>query len=329
MSALPSRGGLLAIAVAAALVLAIGLAAAGAFAGCDQPVTKTGRPSAAVSSSAHGAVAYVTAKTLAQSVHPRVTDTWGDIRAREFITGAFQQYGYFPLTQEFISGAGAKRVHSANIIAVKEGASAKRLIVGAHYDSAPIGQGYVDNATGIGLLLEVAARVKPQVTPYTIVFVAFGAEERGLSGSRYYARTMSSLERRATMGMIDLDAVAGGAKLLVTSRPGEPTWLRDDALAAAEDLGVPLETTAAVGGRPAGVSPTPSDDLPFALSDIATAAFTSSERGAGDGGRALWHTGADTVPHVEKTYPGRVARQLADLSRLLETLLTSKLEKHK
>jgi len=319
----------LAVVVAAALVLAVGLAAAGAFAGCDQPVKKTGRPSAAVSSSAHGAVAYVTAKTFAKSVHPRDADTWGDIRAREFITGAFQQYGYFPLTQEFISGSGAAHLHSANIIAVKEGESSKRLIVGAHYDTAPKGQGYADNATGIGLLLETAARVKPRVTPYTVVFVAFGAEERGLAGSRYYARAMSSLEIRATIGMIDLDAVAGGTELLVTSRFGGPTWLRDDALAAAQDLGVLLGTSAAVAGRPAGVSLAPSDDLPFALTDIATAALSSADPelggGAGDGG--LWHTHLDTVAYIEKTYPGRVARQLADLSRLLETLLTSKLEK--
>jgi alkaline phosphatase isozyme conversion protein len=329
MSALPSRGGLLAVAVAAALVLAIGLAAAGAFAGCDQPVKKTGRPSAAVSSSAHGAVAHVTARTFAKSAHPRAADTWGEIRAREFITGAFQRYGYFPLTREFISGSGSARLHSANIIAVKEGTSAKRLIVGAHYDSAPMGEGYSDNATGIGLLLETAARIKPRVTPYTLVFVAFGAEERGLAGSRYYARSMSSLETRATMGMIDLDAVAGGAELLVTSRFGGPTWLRDDALAAAQDLGVPLVTTAAAGGRPAGVALLPSDDVPFALLDIATAAFTSGDPApASLRDRGVSHTRADTVAHAEKTYPGRVARQLADLSRLLETLLTSRLETH-
>jgi alkaline phosphatase isozyme conversion protein len=325
MSALPSRGGLLAIAVAGALVLAIGLASAGAFAGCDQPLKKTGRPSAAVSSSAYGSVAYVTAKTFARSMHPRVADTWGDIRAREFVTGAFQQYGYFPLTQEFISVSGGARLHSANIIAVKEGVSAKRLIVGAHYDSAPMGQGYADNATGIGLLLETAARVKPRVTPYTIVFVAFAAEERGLAGSRYYVRAMSSLESRATIGMIDLDAVAGGGKLLVTSRFGGPSWLRDDALAAAGDLGVPLGTSAAISGRPAGIALAPSDDLPFALTDIATAALSSADPDSRGGG-GLWHTRADTVAHIEKTHPGRVARQLADLSRLLETLLTSKLE---
>src|SRR5665811_2136829 len=128
MTALRTRGGLLAVAVVAALVVAIGLAAAGAFGGCHQTALKAGRPSAAVSATAHGAVAYVLAKTFATSVHPRAADTWGEIKAREFVFNAFQQYGYFPRSQEFIAGSSRRRVHSANIIAVKEGESAKRLI---------------------------------------------------------------------------------------------------------------------------------------------------------------------------------------------------------
>jgi alkaline phosphatase isozyme conversion protein len=334
MTGLRTRGGLLAVAVAAALVVAIGLAAAGAFGGCDQTAEKVGRPSAAVSSTAYGAVATVLAKTFARNVHPRAADTWGEIEAREFVFNAFQQYGYFPRTQEFIASPSRGRVHSANIIAIKEGESARRLIVGAHYDSAPVGEGYSDNATGVGLLLETAARVKSQITPYTIVFVAFGAEEKGLLGSRYYLRAMDDLERRATMGMINLDAVAGGSALSVTSRFGGPTWLRDDALTAAKSLGIPLGTSPAGRVRPAGVSMAPSDDEPFALEDIATAAFTATDWEADDTGLAatgadgrLWHSRNDTVAYIERTYPGRVRRQLADLSRLLETLLTSKLEK--
>jgi len=334
MTALRTRGGLLALAVAAALVVVIGLAAAGAFGGCDQATEKAGRPSAAVSSSAYGAVGSVLARTFATTVHPRAANTWGEIEAREFVFNAFQQYGYFPRTQEFIASSPRGRVHSANIIAVKEGESAKRLIVGAHYDSAPVGEGYSDNATGMGLLLETAARIKSQVTPYTIVFVAFGAKERGLLGSRYYARAMNDLERRATIGMVDLDAVAGGAALSVTSRLGGPTWLRDDALTAAKSLGIPLGTSPAGKSRPAGVSMASSDDLPFALEDIATAAFTATDWTTGDTGLAatgeggrLWHSRKDTVAFIDGSYPGRVRRQLADLSRLLETLLTSKLEK--
>jgi hypothetical protein len=334
MTALRTRGALLAVAVAAALVVAIGLAAAGAFGGCERTAKKAGRPSAAVSSTAHGVVAHVLAKTFATTVQARAADTWGEIEAREFVFNGFQQYGYFPRTQEFIAGSARGRVHSANIIAVKEGESAQRLIVGAHYDSAPVGEGYSDNATGMGLLLETAARLKSQETPYSIVFVAFGAEEKGLLGSRYYVSTMNDLERRATIGMIDLDAVAGGTELSVTSRFGGPTWLRDDALTAAKSLGIPLGTSPAGKGRPAGVSMAPSDDEPFAVENIATAAFTATDWSADDSGLAatgeggrLWHSRNDTVAYIDHSYPGRVRRQLADLSRLLETLLTSKLEK--
>ncbi len=323
------------MATAAVLVVVIGLAAGGAFDGCRGTTVKTGRPSAAVSSSPFGGVAYATAKVLAQTIGARPADTWGEIRAREFITGAFQQYGYFPRTDEFITGAGERRVHSANVVALKEGDSAKRLVVGAHYDSVAVGDGYLDNATGVGLLLEVAARVKNVPTPYSIEFVAFGAEEKGSLGARDYVRRMSDDERRATIGMIDLDVPAGGDELSVTSRLGGPTWLRDDALSAADSLGIPLVTSPEARGRPAGVTLAPADDEPFAKEDLATAVFSAVSWEKSEGrhavatadGPPIWHTPRDTVAYVDKRYPGRVKAQLADLSEVLDTLLTSKLKR--
>ena len=164
------------------------MAAAGAFGGCaggakNQPVrrVRAPRPRRGTARSP-----WSPPRRSPRTVHPRAADTWGEIRARTFVYGAFQQYGYTPRAQEFIAVAGGKRVHSANIIAVKEGESARQLVVGAHYDSAAVGEGYLDNATGIGLLLELAARLKNRTTPYTLVFVAFGAEEEGALGSRYY-----------------------------------------------------------------------------------------------------------------------------------------------
>jgi hypothetical protein len=336
MGALSTRGGKLAVAAAAVLVLVIGLAAAGAFDGCKSASDKSGRPSAAVSDSPYGGVAYATAKVLAQSVGARPADSWGEIHAREFITGTFQQYGYFPLLQEFIATSGGRRIHSGNIIAVKEGDSAKRLVVGAHYDSAPVGQGYTDNATGIGLLLEVAARIKKVSTPYTVVFVAFGAEEDGQLGSQYYLDTLNKVDRRATIGMIDLDAPAGGDELSVVSRLGGATWLRDDALAAADELDVKLVTSPKAPGRPAGTVAVPSDDVPFAGRDIATAVFSAVSWPASKGrkiaqtadGPSMWDTPRDSVGYVDRKYPRRVRDQLRDMSRLLESLLTSKLGRH-
>jgi len=332
--ALSTRGGQLAVATAAVLVLVIGLAAGGVFDGCRNGAAKVGRPSAAVSSSPHGGVAYATAKVLATSVGKRPANTWGEIHAREFITGAFQQYGYFPLLDEFIATAGGRRIHSANIVALKEGDSARRLVVGAHYDSSAVGgQGYTDNATGIGLLLEAAGRIKNMPTPYTVVFVAFGAEEDGSLGAEDYVRGLSEVERRATIGMIDLDAPAGGDELSVASRFGGPTWLRDDALAAADSLGVPLVTSPETPVRPAGTVWAPADDVPFADADIATAVLSAVSWEASKGrriaqtadGPPIWHTPRDTVKYVDARYPKRVRTQLRDLSLLLETLLTSEL----
>jgi len=327
VTALRTRGAWLAIAVAAALVVAIGVAAAGAFDGCTRPVAKVGRPSAAVTATAYGSVGYVTAKTLAETTPRRVADTWGEIRGREAVYESFQRYGYFPRLQEFIARGRDGRVHSGNIVAVKQGDSARQLVVGAHYDSAPQGQGYADNATGIGLLLETAARIKRMVTPYTVVFVAFGAEEQGEVGSRYYVSQMSGVERKATLGMINLDAPAGGPTIDVTSAPDGPTWLRDDVLAAAQGQGLELASGPADDGLPAGVARTPGDDDPFAALGIATVTFSSpwdAERGS-SGMRA---SARDTVRSIEGRHPGRVKQQLRQLSRLLETLLTSKLETH-
>ncbi len=335
MSALGTRGGRLAVAVTAVLVVVVGLAAAGVFDGGSVRPAKVGRPSAAVTDSPHGGVGAATAKVIARSVGARPADTWAEIGARELIDDAFERYGYFPRMQEFIARGDGRRIHSANIIALKEGQTADRLVVGAHYDSAEVGEGYLDNATGIGLLLEVAARVKHVPTPYTIVFVAFGAGESGRLGARHYVKTLTDVDRKATIGMIDLAAPAGGDTLTVMSRPGGATWLRDDALSAAEHAHVPLVTSPKGRGRPAGTVKAPGDDAPFAEQGIPTAVFSAVSWGAGGrprmdatlDGRPLWGTPRDTVAYVDRHLPRRVRTQLRHMSLLLETLLTSELER--
>ncbi len=62
------------------------------------------------------------------------------------------------------------------------------VIVGAHYDSVPVGSGALDNGTGVAAALE-AARIllKSGAQPKrTIRFVLFAGEESGLIGSRAY-----------------------------------------------------------------------------------------------------------------------------------------------
>lgn len=65
------------------------------------------------------------------------------------------------------------------------------VIVGAHYDSVPIGAGALDNGTGVAAVMEAArilaeAGVRPR---RTIRFVLFAGEESGLLGSKAYVET--------------------------------------------------------------------------------------------------------------------------------------------
>jgi Zn-dependent M28 family amino/carboxypeptidase len=131
-------------------------------------------------------------------------------------------------------------MESANLIVVHPGLSEQQIIVGAHYDSGDEADGADDNASGVAVLLEVAGLVAEVETPYTIVFIAFGAEENDLDGSRYYVNEMSSSEVANTIAMITLASLIAGDLAYVYGDAGPGTlrdWIRD--LAASADN--PLE----------------------------------------------------------------------------------------
>lgn len=81
---------------------------------------------------------------------------------------------------------------SENILAYVEGDD-KKVVFGAHYDSAPHTQGAGDNASGTAMLLEMARLMKDKGRGHTMEFVAFTAEEycerppaKGPKGSNAY-----------------------------------------------------------------------------------------------------------------------------------------------
>ena len=114
-----------------------------------------------------------------------------------------------------------RSITSANVVAVKKGTSAQEIIVGAHYDSTDAGPGADDNASGVAVMLEVAKLVSEQTTPYTIRFIAFGAEESGLLGSYAYLNQMSQEEFENIIAMIDLDSLVAGDIAYVYSDEGQ------------------------------------------------------------------------------------------------------------
>ncbi len=111
---------------------------------------------------------------------------------------------------------------TANILGLLPGSdpilSQEIIILGAHYDHLgddPDGRRYSganDNASGVAVLLEIAELWQengyhPQ---RSVLFIAWGAQELGMLGSRHYIdNPVFPLER--TVAMLQLDAVAGGS----------------------------------------------------------------------------------------------------------------------
>ncbi len=84
------------------------------------------------------------------------------------------------------------------------------------------GQGYTDNATGVGLLLEVGCAHQAHVDALHHRLRGVRREEDGLLGAQDYVRSISDVERRATIGMIDLDAPAAAMSSQSRAAPAEP-----------------------------------------------------------------------------------------------------------
>lgn len=77
---------------------------------------------------------------------------------------------------------------SRNVIARIEGTERPEeiLTLTAHYDSVPQGPGAYDNMAGCAIILELCCYFKAHNPRRTLEFVWFGAEEKGLLGSRNY-----------------------------------------------------------------------------------------------------------------------------------------------
>ena len=156
----------------------------------------------------------------------RGTGQEGNAKAARFIANKFKEYGlerydehgYFqhftypgvrglrPLERplELLGVVGSRvTINAVNVVGVIRGKTSKCILFGAHFDHLGIKKdtslfrtgkdkiynGADDNASGTTGLLELAeAFGKSGKKPHhTLVFVAFGAEEIGLIGSRYYA----------------------------------------------------------------------------------------------------------------------------------------------
>ncbi|MET4142262.1 M28 family peptidase [Pedobacter sp. UYP1] len=128
----------------------------------------------------------------------RKTGTKGAELARTYITKRFKEIGLKAYKicngyqQSFtFSGIDDPKITGKNIVGYIKGTTSKVIVISAHYDHLGVINGTIyngadDNASGVAGLLKIATHYAKNKPMYTLIFVAFDAEEFGRKGSEYF-----------------------------------------------------------------------------------------------------------------------------------------------
>jgi Zn-dependent M28 family amino/carboxypeptidase len=201
-------------------------------------------------------------------------------------------------------------------------ASGPLIVVGAHLDSVPEGPGINDNGSGSAAVLEAALVLADRIhrAPGNVQFAFWGAEERGLVGSRHHVGVLSEQERRNIGVYINLDMVGSPNAARFVQRSPEAdselaTQVRQKLLGEFKDRGVPVEERG--GGR------TGTDDAAFFQERIPTVglhtgsgALKSQAQADQFGGTAgkpydsCYHKACDTTANIDRAALEENARAL-------------------
>jgi hypothetical protein len=151
----------------------------------------------------------------------RAAGSPGGIAARGVIAERFRGAGLQPLDGAYIKSfrfarksADAEQSSGANIIGLCPGRDPKLpvFVVSAHYDhlgirDSAIYPGADDNASGVAVLLELAAYCVKHPFRRSMVFAAFDAEEGGLNGARAFVASPPVARDRIALNL-NMDMVS-------------------------------------------------------------------------------------------------------------------------
>lgn len=87
-----------------------------------------------------------------------------------------------------------ENVNGTNIIGISRGESKETILIGAHRDMANGTQGAEDNASGTGVLMELAKELSANKHFYTYLFVSFDGEEAQEKGSDYFVNHYQNID---------------------------------------------------------------------------------------------------------------------------------------
>lgn len=208
--------------------------------------------------------------SLRDSATPFVTAQWDPARSALLFEGSGKDFSAiaaaadasapvpsFPLAQRLKADIASRRadLSSSNIIAVMPGADPQLrneyVILSAHLDGYGVGtpirgdaiyNGALDNASGVASLIEIARALREgkEKPRRSILFAIVTGEEKGLLGSRYFARR-PTVSRKAITANLNFDMALPIFPLTSVTPIGyDQSSLGDAAAAVSTEMKLPI-----------------------------------------------------------------------------------------
>ncbi len=275
------------------------------------------------------------------SLGGRETGSEGDSLAAEYIRQELASYGFIPLTgdgfQRFPWSANAgmdsaggmimETGRSRNVVMMLPGEddSLKNeyIIIGAHFDHLGIGgkgsssmkqdtigvhPGADDNASGIGMMLEIAEKfaLTKGSHPRTIICIAFSGEEKGLLGSKYFVNNP----------VIDMSKIDVMINLDMVGRLQESNILQISGIGTSPgfvDIMNTLNDTSSIKLALSESGYGPSDHSSFYSNNVPVLFFTT-------GAHTDYHKPSDTYDKINYEGMVKVSSLIFDIAHYLDSL---------
>jgi len=259
--------------------------------------------------------AYEDIRYLTVEIGPRPMGSPAEARALQWVVRKFQSYGadsawVMPFTR--VDGEDSRfNTRSGVAVGLFKGTVDTSLVVSGHIDSTPAeSPGANDDASGVATAIELARVWSQWPRYYTMIFLAFGGEEMGLYGSRFFVGHFDRIDKTGLMISADMTGGEGEIATIFETRTAQaPIWLIREAFDLDDQLGFhalryPTHFSSVNNlGEGAG-----SDHMPFLDAGIPAIDFT---------------TGLNTSPiHSAQDHIGNIDRQQLDrCGRLIDALL--------
>ena len=180
---------------------------------------------------------------LARDVGSRPAAGAAELRAHRWIRDRFEEAG---LRTRFTRFTVPRRGRSRNVVGVHPGRQRCVKILMAHADSTPDGPAADDNASGVGVLVALAGRLRELDPPCTVWLVATGSEERPYTRSADHLGALRLVRHVRDRGVarrlryaLSLDMVGLGRRFWLRSPRASPRRsVERDVLGAARRQGV-------------------------------------------------------------------------------------------